>query len=61
MVKEFNRGIYEYIIATEESKPGLERGGEDGKGISSLNAGSRKRKRDKEYSVARGIDFQGIS
>ena len=32
MVKEFNCGIYDYIIATEETKPGLERGGEDGKG-----------------------------
>lgn len=50
---EFNRGIYDYIIATDEV-PELQ---------TLATSGSRrrghKRKRDKEYGVARGIDFQG--
>ena len=57
MVGEFNRGIYDYIIATDEV--GLTRGG----GVAGGEVGgakSRKRKRDKEYGVTRGIDFQGM-
>lgn len=51
---EFNRGIYDYIIATDEV--GLSRGGGVAGGAKPT---SRKRKRDKEYGVTRGIDFQG--
>lgn len=57
VVEEFNRGIYDYIIATDEVHT-LGRGG-----ASSGSHGNKKRphkrKRDKEYGVARGIDFQG--
>ena len=54
MVSEFNRGIYDYIIATDEgASPGV------GEGPGGSKPASRKRKRDKEYGVARGIDFQG--
>lgn len=56
-MSEFNRGIYDYIIATDEV----------GGGTRSIVAESeraktksRKRKRDREYGVARGIDFQGV-
>lgn len=55
MVEEFNRGIYDYIIATDEV--GLSRGG--GVAGGEAKTASRKRKRDKEYGVTRGIDFQG--
>jgi ATP-dependent RNA helicase DDX56/DBP9 len=54
VVNEFNRGIYDYIIATDEV--GVSRVAETGAGKTK----SRKRKRDKEYGVARGIDFQGL-
>ena len=56
MVSEFNRGIYDYIIATDEGSSHSRHGvtGERPGGRS-----TRKRKRDKEYGVARGVDFQG--
>ena len=57
VVNEFNRGIYDYIIASDET--GLSSASHCGVGKGSLKFGSRKRRRDKEYSVARGIDFQG--
>lgn len=61
-MSEFNRGIYDYIIATDET--GISRGGPrniaaEGTGTEGPKVKSRKRKRDKEYGVARGIDFQG--
>ena len=55
-MSEFNRGIYDYVIATDEAS--VPRGGSQSKGEATKPA-SRKRKRDKEYGVARGIDFQG--
>ena len=58
VVEEFNRGIYDYIIATDEAHS-------FGRGSASSGSHSNKkrphkRKRDKEYGVARGIDFQGM-
>lgn len=60
-MNEFNRGIYDYIIATDEV--GISRGGAAAEAESTgvQRTKSRKRKRDKEYGVARGIDFQGWS
>ena len=59
VVGEFNRGIYDYIIATDEV--GAPRGGgvAGGETVGGAKSASRKRKRDKEYGVTRGIDFQG--
>lgn len=61
VVNEFNRGIYDYIIATDEV--GISRGGSAAQAERSgtSKGKSRKRKRDMEYGVARGIDFQGQS
>lgn len=60
-MEEFNRGIYDYVIATDEvhfqmstAGPGRVRGGGGGRGKGG------KRKRDREYGVSRGIDFQGV-
>ena len=53
IVDEFNRGIYDYIIATDEIP-------ERQPTVSGSKQQPRKRKKDKEYSVARGIDFQGL-
>ena len=58
VVKEFNRGIYDYIIATDEAHTLGQVGGAKGDSHGNQKR-SRKRKRDKEYGVARGIDFQG--
>ncbi|XP_064383761.1 probable ATP-dependent RNA helicase DDX56 [Halichondria panicea] len=55
VVEEFNRGIYDYIIATDEASS-----------LQSVREARKKkkthgkRKRDKEYGVARGIDFKGV-
>ena len=57
VVEEFNRGIYDYIIATDEPvmlSPSQLPGDKGNRKIT-----GQKRKRDKEYGVARGIDFQG--
>ena len=62
-MEEFNRGIYDYVIATDEvhsnsqSGPGTREGRAEGK-----RGGGKggKRKRDREYGVSRGIDFQSV-
>ncbi|XP_065827842.1 probable ATP-dependent RNA helicase DDX56 [Oscarella lobularis] len=50
VVDQFNRGVYDYIIASDE--------------MSAPSDKSRKTKRkkssDKEYGIARGIDFLGV-
>lgn len=56
MVEQFNRGIYDYIIATDEAS--------SLQSVKELKkrkklSGRGKRKRDQEYGVARGIDFKG--
>ncbi|XP_035200881.1 probable ATP-dependent RNA helicase DDX56 [Oxyura jamaicensis] len=57
-ITQFNRGLYDYIVATDEealeAPPGQppqkkRKGAADGKG------------KDPEYSVARGIDFQNVA
>ena len=53
-VEEFNRGIYDYVIATDEVGVASGAGGREGRGK------GRKRKRDREYGVCRGVDFQGV-
>ncbi|KAJ2355087.1 ATP-dependent DNA/RNA helicase [Coemansia erecta] len=67
IVEEFNRGVYDYIIATDESdRMGEGDGGRmgDGDGNSADNTAKhakRKRGQDSEYGVSRGIDFKGVS
>ena len=51
--------MYDYIIATDEAHT-LGRVGGANSGCHGNQKRSRKRKRDKEYGVARGIDFQGM-
>lgn len=50
-MSEFNRGIYDYVIATDEVPELQPEAGRGKKG--------HRRKKDREYGVARGIDFQG--
>ena len=75
-VEEFNRGIYDYVIATDEfgstnstvatSSSAVGEGGGGGGGGGGEGGGGGggrkrvKRKKDKEYGVCRGIDFQGV-
>ena len=53
IVEEFNRGVYDYIIATDEAPEIDVVGGQRRRG--------QKRRKDKEYGVVRGIDFQGMA
>ncbi|XP_030365869.1 probable ATP-dependent RNA helicase DDX56 [Strigops habroptila] len=55
IIAQFNRGIYDYIVATDEApepeqpRRKKRRGGAQGKG------------KDPEFSVSRGIDFQNVA
>ena len=53
IVEEFNRGVYDYIIATDEAPEIDVVGGQRRRGL--------KRRKDKEYGVVRGIDFKGMA
>lgn len=70
IVQEFNRGIYDFLIATDEAniKTEVEEGSEDEESPAQQQAaGSKKRKKrgnkekDGEYGVSRGIDFKNVS
>ncbi|KAF6780231.1 hypothetical protein AHF37_00262 [Paragonimus kellicotti] len=52
-IDQFNRGLYDYLLATDECQP-------EEKAQSSSGSKCSKR-RDKEYGVSRGIDFQMVS
>ena len=58
VVEDFNRGLYDYIIATDEV-PDLARASE-GRKRKRKHGESKKSKKDSEYGVSRGIDFQGL-
>lgn len=70
IVQEFNKGVYDYIIATDESRfgadaaeegdsqPGLQATGE-GKGSS--DSARKAGKGSSEYGVSRGVDFVSVS
>ncbi|KAI7903677.1 P-loop containing nucleoside triphosphate hydrolase protein [Cokeromyces recurvatus] len=72
IVEEFNRGIYDYLIATDEAELKGEQDSEDEeeedddqeKESSKKELKKKNKKtiqRDKEYGVSRGIDFQGVA
>ncbi|PHZ17365.1 DEAD-domain-containing protein [Rhizopus microsporus ATCC 52813] len=65
IVEEFNRGIYDYLIATDESELKGELDSEDEEDdeedTKKDNKKKQKVKKDKEYGVSRGIDFQGVA
>ena len=53
IVEEFNKGVYDYIIASDANLVDDKADGEEGK--------KRKRGQDEEYGVARGVDFKEVS
>ncbi|KAJ8316963.1 hypothetical protein KUTeg_004867 [Tegillarca granosa] len=54
VVSQFNDGLYDYIIASDET---LLMNPKD----VPQDKSKKKKKRDKEYGVSRGIDFQNVS
>ena len=57
MVSQFNQGVYDVIVASDEKFLDEDFGGKGGKKRDHDKERSR-RKKDKESGVARGIDFQ---
>ncbi|KAM8794601.1 putative ATP-dependent RNA helicase DDX56 [Eudromia elegans] len=59
VITQFNRGIYDYIVATDEEVPAVPAAQPQRK---KRKAGATTDKgKDPEYSVARGIDFQNVA
>eukprot|EP00041_Stephanoeca_diplocostata_P025231 m.656457 g.656457 ORF g.656457 m.656457 type:complete len:571 (-) comp22703_c0_seq2:2776-4488(-) len=52
IVNQFNKGIYDYVLASDEAI-------KVGRGASSKR--KKGSKKDSEYGVARGIDFKGVN
>ncbi|KAI9323236.1 P-loop containing nucleoside triphosphate hydrolase protein [Dichotomocladium elegans] len=74
IVEEFNRGIYDFLIASDESQLGGEVDSEDEDDSSSENEEENEKRKgdwkkssssdhaeDKEYGVSRGVDFQNVA
>ncbi|XP_067168427.1 probable ATP-dependent RNA helicase DDX56 [Apteryx mantelli] len=59
VITQFNRGIYDYIVATDEeapAAPAAQPRRKKRKGAAAADKG-----KDPEYGVARGIDFQNVA
>jgi ATP-dependent RNA helicase DDX56/DBP9 len=63
IVEEFNKGVYDIILATDEANTITEPASDDEDAEpAQLVPTDKKRKRaDPEYSVSRGVDFQNVS
>ncbi|XP_078669094.1 putative ATP-dependent RNA helicase DDX56 isoform X2 [Branchiostoma floridae x Branchiostoma belcheri] len=62
IVNQFNQGLYNLVIATDESALDAEDASmKDKTGKAKKKAKRFKKKKDKEYGVSRGIDFQFVS
>ncbi|XP_070845027.1 probable ATP-dependent RNA helicase DDX56 isoform X2 [Chaetodon trifascialis] len=63
IISQFNRGLYDYIIATDEQSladPGAAAQTPAGKG-KKKSAEKQGKTKDKEYGVSRGVDFQNVA
>lgn len=64
IISQFNQGVYDYIIATDEhvlAEPAGQTKQEAGKKSKKKKPGKGDGGRDQEYGVSRGIDFQNVS
>jgi len=61
IVTQFNKGIYEVIVASDEKFLDEGQDGSGNKKKSDTDKANSKRKKDKESGVSRGIDFQFVS
>ncbi|XP_053125478.1 probable ATP-dependent RNA helicase DDX56 [Hemicordylus capensis] len=63
IISQFNRGFYDYIVATDEHDLAEPEGPREGeRKRRRRRKGSKAEKgRDQEYGVSRGIDFQNVS
>lgn len=56
---QFNTGMYDLIIASDEASLDPATGGKNS--AKEFKARSKSGQKDSEYGVARGIDFQSVS
>ncbi|OPJ86934.1 putative ATP-dependent RNA helicase DDX56 [Patagioenas fasciata monilis] len=75
IITQFNRGVYDYIVATDEEAPaappehpprkkqrkGVAPSKDRGKGKDKDKGKDKGKDKDSEYGVARGIDFQNVT
>ena len=52
IVTQFNKGIYDYLLASDEAIRAEQKAGGSGSG--------RRRQQDAEYGVSRGVDFREV-
>ncbi|XP_072216992.1 probable ATP-dependent RNA helicase DDX56 [Excalfactoria chinensis] len=60
VITQFNRGLYDYIVATDEELEGRTESAEP-RQRRKRKQGAESKGGDPEYSVARGIDFQNVA
>ncbi|OVA09169.1 Helicase [Macleaya cordata] len=61
ILEEFNAGLFDYLIATDDSKiKQKEQGNEDNHDASKKSKKHPKQKLDSEFGVVRGIDFKNV-
>ncbi|NXL03407.1 DDX56 helicase, partial [Mesembrinibis cayennensis] len=58
VITQFNRGIYDYIVATDEEAPAVPAEQPPRK---KRKGAAQSKGKDPEYGVARGIDFQNVA
>lgn len=69
IIEHFNVGNFDYLIATDEAtdmrsqsqRDQDDNGSHDGKKKSTTGKSNKRRRRDGEYGVSRGLDFRGVS
>ena len=63
IVEEFNRGVYDFIIATDEFSDVVEQVESDEETLKDEDETAKKRKKgqDADYGVSRGIDFKNVN
>ncbi|XP_072255257.1 probable ATP-dependent RNA helicase DDX56 [Pyxicephalus adspersus] len=60
IIAQFNKGFYDYIIATDEHSLS-EASGKEKRATGRKKKGKGEKGQDAEYGVSRGIDFQNVS
>jgi ATP-dependent RNA helicase DDX56/DBP9 len=67
LLQEFNRGLFDYLIATDDIHGGNGDDQEDEgrskrqrKGSGGGGGGGKRQRKDEEFGVTRGIDFKGV-
>lgn len=58
--QEFNAGLFDYLIATDDSQSAEEQNDKESQASRKKSKKHPKRKMDAEFGVVRGIDFKNV-